>query len=120
VTIEDIIEELVGEIQDEYDEEVPIVERVSDFEYRVNGAAPVSDANDYMPFRLPEGEDYETVGGFVTMIYGHIPEDSNEIAEFNEYEIRVLEKSDRRVEWVLFTIKEDFRSQIQPQTEEPA
>ncbi|SIR36297.1 hemolysin family protein [Pontibacter lucknowensis] len=119
VTIEDIIEELVGEIQDEYDEEVPIVERLSDFEYRVNGAAPVSDANDYLPFALPEGEDYETVGGFVTMIYGHIPEDANEVAEFNEYAIRVLEKSDRRVEWVLFTIRDDFRSQIEPQTEEP-
>jgi CBS domain containing-hemolysin-like protein len=115
-TIEDIIEELVGEIQDEYDEEVPIVERLSDFEYRVNGAAPVSDANDYMPFPLPEGEDYETVGGLVTMVYGHIPDDLNEMAQFNEYEIRVLEKSDRRVEWVLFTIREELRSQVAPST----
>jgi CBS domain containing-hemolysin-like protein len=118
VTIEDIIEELVGEIQDEYDEEVPIVERLSDFEYRVNGAAPVSDANDYLPFHLPEGEDYETVGGLVTMIYGHIPENLNEIADFNEYEIQVLEKSDRRVESVLFKIKEEFYAGISPQTEE--
>ncbi|WP_018479584.1 hemolysin family protein [Pontibacter roseus] len=115
-TIEDIIEELVGEIQDEYDEEAPIVERLSDFEYRVNGGANVSDANDYLPFPLPEGEDYETVGGFVTMVYGHIPEDLNELSDFNEYEIRVLEKSDRRVEWVLFKVKEEFHASISPQT----
>ena len=116
VTIEDIIEELVGEIQDEYDEEMPIVERLSDFEYKVNGGAPVPDANDYLPFPLPEGEDYETVGGLVTMVYGHIPDNLTEVADFNEYEIRVLDKSDRRVEWVLFKIKEEFQEQINPQT----
>ncbi|MCC9166705.1 hemolysin family protein [Pontibacter harenae] len=113
VTIEDIIEELVGEIQDEYDEEAPIVERVNDYEYKVNGGAPISDANDFLPFALPEGEDYETVGGLITMIYGQIPENLNEVADFNEYEVRVLEKADRRVELVLFKVKEEFREVIQ-------
>ncbi len=112
VTIEDIIEELVGEIQDEYDEEVPIVERVNDYDYKVNGAAPVSDANDYLPFPLPQGEDYETVGGFITMLYGQIPEDLNEIASFNQYDVLVTEKTDRRVEWVLFKVKEEYQEEI--------
>ncbi|PRY10395.1 CBS domain containing-hemolysin-like protein [Pontibacter ummariensis] len=108
VTIEDIIEELVGEIQDEYDEEVPIVEQVSDFEFKVNGAAPIPDANDFLPYPLPEGEDYETVGGLMNVIYGQIPENLNEIATFNEYEVRVLEKSDRRVEWVLLKVRDEI------------
>ncbi|QCR23534.1 hemolysin family protein [Pontibacter sp. SGAir0037] len=112
VTIEDIIEELVGEIQDEYDEEVPIVELVNDFEYKVNGAAAISDANDYLPYPLPEGEDYETVGGLITMIYGQIPENLNEIASFNEYDVRVTEKTDRRVEWVLFKVKEEYQEEV--------
>jgi CBS domain containing-hemolysin-like protein len=112
VTMEDIIEELVGEIQDEYDEEAPIVERLNDFEYKVNGAAPISDANDFLPYSLPEGEDYETVGGLVTMVYGQIPENLNEVASFNQYDIRVLEKADRRVEWVLFKVKEEDRDEI--------
>ncbi|WP_242927948.1 hemolysin family protein [Pontibacter vulgaris] len=112
VTMEDIIEELVGEIQDEYDEEAPIVERLNDFEYKVNGAAPISDANDFLPYSLPEGEDYETVGGLITMVYGQIPENLNEVASFNQYDIRVLEKADRRVEWVLFKVKEEFRDEI--------
>lgn len=112
VTIEDIIEELVGEIQDEYDEEAPLVERVSDFEYKVNGSAAVSDANDYLPYALPEGEDYETVGGLMNVIYGQIPENLNETASFNEYDVRVLEKSDRRVEWVLLTVRDEAREEI--------
>ncbi|WP_299819919.1 hemolysin family protein [uncultured Pontibacter sp.] len=112
VTIEDIIEELVGEIQDEYDEEAPIVERINDFEYKVNGSAAITDANDYLPYPLPEGEDYETVGGLMNFIYGHIPENLNDVTSFNEYDVRVLEKSERRVEWVLLAVKEEFREQI--------
>lgn len=112
VTIEDIIEELVGEIQDEYDEEAPIVERLSDFEYKVNGSAAVSDANDYLPYPLPEGEDYETIGGLLNVIYGQIPENLNETTTFNQYLVRILEKSDRRVEWVLLTVREEDREEI--------
>jgi len=112
VTIEDIIEELVGEIQDEYDEEAPIVERINDFEYKVNGAAPISDANDFLPYPLPKGEDYETVGGLINMIYGHIPENLNETSSFNQYDVRVLETSERRVEWVLLVVREEAREAI--------
>ncbi|AKD02396.1 hemolysin family protein [Pontibacter korlensis] len=109
VTIEDIIEELVGEIQDEYDEEAPLVERISDFEYKVNGASAVSDANDFLPYPLPEGEDYETVGGLLNVIYGQIPENLNETTTLNQYDVRILEKSDRRVDWVLLTVREEGR-----------
>ncbi len=110
VTIEDIIEELVGEIQDEYDEEAPIVERLSDYEFKVNGSASIGDANDFLPYRLPEGEDYETVGGLMNVIYGQIPENLNEITTFNEYDVRILEKSERRVEWVLLAVKDELRN----------
>ncbi|ARS36516.1 hemolysin family protein [Pontibacter actiniarum] len=112
VTIEDIIEELVGEIQDEYDEEVPLVERISDFEYKVSGSAAISDANDYLPYPLPEGEDYETVGGLLNVIYGQIPENLNETTTFNQYDVRILEKSERRVESVLLTVREEDRDEI--------
>lgn len=112
VTIEDIIEELVGEIQDEYDEEAPLVERINDFEYKVNGSAAISDANDYLPYRLPEGEDYETVGGFMNVLYGQIPENLNEMATYEQYDVRIMEKSERRVEWVLLTVREEARDAI--------
>jgi len=99
VTIEDIIEELVGEIQDEYDNEVPVVEKVSENEYRVNTATPIPDANEYLPYPLPEGDDYETVGGLLNMIYGNIP-DVGDVAVLDNYEFRVLQRSRRAVELV--------------------
>jgi len=99
VTIEDIIEELVGEIQDEYDNEVPVVEKVSENEYRVNTATPIPDANEYLPYPLPEGDDYETVGGLLNMIYGNIP-DVGDVAILDNYEFRVLQRSRRAVELV--------------------
>ncbi|GAB3291112.1 hemolysin family protein [Hymenobacter humi] len=99
VTIEDIMEELVGEIQDEYDNEVPVVEKVTEDEYRVNPATPISDANEYLPFPLPEGEDYETVGGLLNVIYGSIPE-VGDVAVLDPYEFRVLQRSRRAVELV--------------------
>ncbi|MCB2378036.1 hemolysin family protein [Hymenobacter sp. BT635] len=99
VTIEDIMEELVGEIQDEYDNEVPVVEKVSETDYRVNTSTPISDANEYLPFPLPEGDDYETVGGLLNVIYGNIPE-VGDVAVLDNYEFRVLQRSKRAVELV--------------------
>lgn len=111
VTIEDIIEELVGEIQDEYDMEVPIVERISDFDFKVDGSASITDVNDFLPYDLPEGEDYETVGGLVNMIYGHIPE-VNESMDFGDYRFTVLKRSERSIELVQLSILEERRNAI--------
>ena len=111
VTIEDIIEELVGEIQDEYDEEVPIVEKVTDFKYKVSPGASIQDANDHLPYPLPEGEDYETVGGFLNMIYGRIP-DIGDTVVHGVYEFNILEKTERNVETVLLTVTEDKRDDV--------
>ena len=111
VTMEDIMEELVGEIQDEYDEEVPVVEKTSDFEFKVNTAASILDVNDFLPYPLPEGEDYETVGGLINVIYGTIPE-IGDSAVYNEYEFKVLEKSQRNIETVLLTVTEDKRDDV--------
>jgi CBS domain containing-hemolysin-like protein len=111
VTMEDIMEELVGEIQDEYDEEVPVVEKMSDFEFQVSTAASILDVNDFLPYPLPEGEDYETVGGLINVIYGTIPE-IGDTAVFQEYEFKVLEKSQRNIESVLLTVTEDKRDDV--------
>ena len=111
VTMEDIMEELVGEIQDEYDEEVPVVEKMSDFEFKVSTAASILDVNDFLPYPLPEGEDYETVGGLINVIFGTIPE-VGDTAVFQEYEFKVLEKSQRNIESVLLTVTEDKRDDV--------
>ncbi len=93
----------MGEIQDEYDEEIPIVEKVSDTEFKVQTSAAISDVNDYLPYPLPKSDDYETVGGLINLIYGAIP-DLNEIAVMAPYEFKVLEKSQRNIEVVLLRV----------------
>jgi CBS domain containing-hemolysin-like protein len=99
VTLEDIVEELVGEIQDEFDEEKPIVEKVNEFEFIVNALAPIYDVNEHLPHDLPEDGDYDTVSGWLGDIFGKIPE-VGEQKEANSYNITVLKKSDQNIESV--------------------
>jgi CBS domain containing-hemolysin-like protein len=89
----------VGEIQDEYDNEVPVVEKISESEYRVNTSTAISDANEYLPFPLPESDDYETVGGMLNVLYGNIPE-VGDVAVLEPYEFRVISRTGRVVEMV--------------------
>jgi CBS domain containing-hemolysin-like protein len=99
VTAEDIVEELVGDIQDEYDEEKPIVEKVSVNEFIIDATASIYDVNEYLPHDLPEDGDYDTVAGLVSEIFGKIP-DVGEASEFNGYIITILKKADQNVESV--------------------
>ena len=99
VTLEDIVEELVGEIQDEFDEEKPIVEKVNEREFIVNAVASIYDVNESLPHDLPEDGDFDTVSGWVSGIFGKIPE-VGEQHEANGYNITVLRKSDQNIESV--------------------
>ncbi|MBI1336748.1 MAG: CBS domain-containing protein [Phycisphaera sp.] len=75
VTIEDVLEELVGEIEDEYEqtEERPSIRRLDDHSAEVDGRVYIDDLNDEMDLELPEDEDYDTVGGYVFSTLGHVP-----------------------------------------------
>lgn len=99
VTAEDILEELVGDIQDEYDEEKPIVERLSANEFIIDATASIYDVNEYLPHDLPEDGDYDTVAGLVSELFGKIP-DVGEASDFNGYVITILKKADQNVESV--------------------
>jgi len=99
VTLEDIVEELVGEIQDEFDEEKPIVEKINENEFIVNALAPIYDVNSHLPHDLPEDGDFDTVSGWLGDIFGKIPE-VGEQKEANGYNITVLKKSDQNIESV--------------------
>lgn len=97
VTMEDILEELVGEIQDEHDEEVVGVERIAEGIYVVNAALPVADVNARIEgFALPEGEGYTTVSGLVNKWFGHIPE-ANESCERDHVRMTVLKTDHHHV-----------------------
>jgi CBS domain containing-hemolysin-like protein len=103
VTMEDIIEELVGEIQDEYDEEKPPVEKLSDTEFVVSAMATLSDVNEVLPVALPESPHYESVSGLLNYIFGRIPA-VNEKREFGGYEFTVLKRFRHSVESVKMVV----------------
>jgi len=103
VTMEDIIEELVGEIQDEHDEEKPNVEKKSETEFIVNAQVAISDVNEALPIAIPEDSHYETVSGYINYIFGRIPAE-NEKKSMNGYTITVLKRSRQYVELIRFEV----------------
>lgn len=79
VTLEDLIEELVGEINDEYDVEEAPIERLPNGDVRVNGKMPIDEVNELLDIELPEGEDWDTVAGLLFNRLGHVPVDGETV-----------------------------------------
>jgi CBS domain containing-hemolysin-like protein len=73
ITIEDIVEEIVGEIQDEFDEDEPAIEEISADLFTVDGRIPITDVNDRFELDLPH-EDFDTIGGYILGSLGRPPE----------------------------------------------
>lgn len=105
VTMEDIVEEIVGDIEDEYDEEVHTIEKVDDNNYLVDGNAYLSDLSEDTNIHL-ESENSETIGGFIIDILGEIPEEGDENREvaFENYLFTILSVKERRIEKVKIQI----------------
>ncbi|MCP4592628.1 MAG: HlyC/CorC family transporter [bacterium] len=97
VTIEDILEEVVGEIVDEYEEQesAPLV-RIDDSTVDVDARMRIDELNDELSLELPESEDYETIGGFVFSSLGKIPQAGEECAHAN-VTIRVTDVGPRKI-----------------------
>jgi putative hemolysin len=95
VTIEDILEEIVGEIFDEYDDEINLIERLSDRSLIVDAKASIEEINEVLGADLPEDE-YESIGGFAFNILGRIPVKGDEI-EYKNVKIKILNVHDRRI-----------------------
>ncbi|MEN3271968.1 MAG: magnesium and cobalt exporter, family, partial [Actinomycetota bacterium] len=101
VTLEDLIEELVGEIVDEYDVDTPQVERLANGDLRVSGRLSLDEANEELGLELPEG-DWDTVAGLVFTQLGHVPE-QGETCEVDGYVLRADRIDGRRIERVRIT-----------------
>ncbi|MDD5935654.1 MAG: hemolysin family protein [Clostridiales bacterium] len=83
ITIEDLLEEIVGEIRDEYDEdEEDIITQIGDHEYIADGSAKLDEINEYMNLRL-ESEDYDSIAGHIIHLLDHLPEEGEQIKENN-------------------------------------
>jgi len=95
VTLEDLIEELVGEIVDEYDVEEPPIEPLPGGDVRVNARMPIDELNDLLEAEFPEG-DYDTVGGLVYYLLGHVPAEG-ETVDYDGRRLRAERVQGRRI-----------------------
>jgi CBS domain containing-hemolysin-like protein len=96
VTLEDLLEEIVGEIEDEFDLPDESVERLPDGRMRIDGTFPIDDFNEQFHRELPI-EDYHTVGGFVFGLLGRAPERGDEV-EYDGTRFKVLDVEGSRIE----------------------
>jgi len=97
ITIEDVLEQIVGEIDDEHDEEEPeLVHEQPGGDLLVSALTPIADFNEHTGADFSD-EEYDTVGGMVTSEFGHLPEAGEEVA-IGAFLFHVTEADDRRVQ----------------------
>jgi CBS domain containing-hemolysin-like protein len=95
VTIEDLLEELVGEIQDEYDNEGERLVRLNDTSISVDAHIDIEEIEEFFDCEIPKG-DYETVGGLLFHLFERIPKEKEEI-EFQGMKFNVKKADERRI-----------------------
>jgi len=103
VTIEDIMEEIFGEIEDEHDSFDLIEEQLSDTEFIFSGRIEIDYLNEKYKLDIPESDDFETLNGFIIFNHESIP-NSNEIIRIEEFRIQIIEVSNTRIDKVKLTI----------------
>ncbi|MBQ6582998.1 MAG: HlyC/CorC family transporter [Mogibacterium sp.] len=99
VSIEDIIEQIVGDIDDEFDEDERIIEKISDTEYIVDGNVYLDDLDEETGIEL-ESDNSETIGGFIIDLMGEIPKENirYQAIQYENYAFTILQVKDRRIE----------------------
>ena len=98
VSIEDVLEEIVGEIDDEYDQQLEdAIRKIDDDVCEALGRAHIHEINDLMDFDLPDDADFDTIGGFVFAEFGRVPSAGESITWHDSMRVIVLEASRRRV-----------------------
>ena len=98
--MEDIIEELVGNIFDEYDEEETDYEKIDDNTYMISGSVSIHDLRKILNVEIPEGE-YDTLSGYLIEELGRIPDDDEKpVIETEKVTYKIEEYEDKRIIWV--------------------
>ncbi|GAB4334794.1 MAG: hemolysin family protein [Calditrichia bacterium] len=96
VTLEDIIEEIVGEIQDEYDKEAPLYKQLDENTFQIDGKMSLEEINEELALNLPEEEGIETISGFILNLLGSLPKE-NEVVRWKNYRLTVEKINKNRI-----------------------
>jgi magnesium and cobalt exporter, CNNM family len=110
VTLEDLLEEIVGEIEDEFDLPHDAIERLDDHTVRISGSFPIDEFNEELGTNLPD-EDYHTVAGFVFGLLGRAAEPGDE-AEHDGLRFRIEDVDGTRIQSLTVMLPEDGRQAI--------
>lgn len=104
VTVEDLVEEIFGDIQDEHDTTNYIAKKLPGGEYHLSARLEIETANEKLDIDLPESDDYQTVGGWILHEYQSFPK-LNEVVELDKWNVKVIRKTPTKIEEVLLTRK---------------
>lgn len=104
VTIEDILEEIFGEIEDEHDSSELIEKQINDNEYVLSGRLEIDYLNEKYKLAFPEIEEYETLAGFILYHHNNIPKPNQRIV-IEQFEIKVIQVTETRLELVHLKVK---------------
>lgn len=106
VTLEDLLEEIVGEIRDEYDsDEEDAIEQLSQYEYMVLGSTNLDDVNDALNVDF-ESDDYDTIGGYCLQLLDHLPEENETLFTEDGCVLKIVEVDKNRIERVYIRVPE--------------
>lgn len=98
VSIEDLIEEIMGDIEDEYDEDEPDIKKFDNNTFLIDGMLSIDDFNDYFNVNI-ESDDYDTIGGFIIALLGRIPVSTEEKnMEYENLVFKIEELKEKRIE----------------------
>ena len=105
VTVEDIVEEIFGEIEDEHDVEALVEEKISEYEYRFSAKLEIDQINQSYGLELPESEDYETLAGFIIEHHQSIPDEKQKILIGN-FLFTITKMESTRIEEVILRVQD--------------
>ena len=105
VSLEDIMEEITGDIEDEHDSSNHVAKQLSDHEYILSARLEISKINELFDLELPESDEYMTLGGLILHAYQSFPK-LNEVVKFENYEFKIVKNTATKIELVRLTVQE--------------
>ena len=105
VAMEDLVEQIFGEIEDEHDTQSYVAKSIGNNEYVLSGRLDIEKANELLSLDLPESDDYQTIGGLILHQYQSFPK-IYEIISFDKFEFKILKVTATKIELVKLKVKE--------------
>ena len=105
VALEDLVEEIFGEIEDEHDTTSYIAKEIGDNEYILSGRLEIEKANELFSLDLPESDEYQTVGGLILHHYQSFPK-MHEVIKFDNFQFKIIKVTATKIELVKLKVTE--------------